>query len=354
MEENRKDIIDIREVVKLLLNKKKHFFIVWFVTFVLSCAIIFPVPRTYSASVTVAPEASETSGGTLSSIASSFGFNLDNMASTDAFYPDIYPDVINSKDFIVKLLNVKVQTEDGTVATDYYTYLKSHQKITFYMYPLVWVQYKIGKLLSKDEVHHGDTNKGINTFRLTKTQSMIFDKVRANVSCSVDKKTGIITIGVTDQDPLVCATIADSAKVHLQNFITHYRTNKARIDCEYYSKLLKEAKKAYDESMKKYVRFCDTHVDMVLQSEMSTRDVLENEMSQKLNTYNTLNNQLSLATAKVQERTPAFSQLEGATVPIKATGPKRVLFVIGMLFLSTFGVIAYVFKKDILNNLKSC
>ena len=84
------------------------------------------------------------------------------------------------------------------------------------------------------------------------------------------------------------------------------------------------------------------------------RDVLENEMSQKLNTYNTLNNQLSLAKAKVQERTPAFSQLEGATVPIKATGPKRVLFVIGMLFLSTFGAIAYIFKKDILNNLKSC
>ena len=40
-----------------------------------------------------------------------------------------------------------------------------------------------------------------------------------NISCNVDKRTGIISISVNDQDPLVCATIADSVRCKLQNFI---------------------------------------------------------------------------------------------------------------------------------------
>lgn len=42
---------------------------------------------------------------------------------------------------------------------------------------------------------------------------------------------------MTDQDPLISATMADSVSMHLQQFITKYRTNKARIDVEHYQKL---------------------------------------------------------------------------------------------------------------------
>lgn len=354
MEEKNKEIIDIRDVIKLLFKKKALFLIVWCVTFIVSCIIILPIPRTYSASVTVAPEMGESAnGGTMASIASSLGFNIDNLTTTDAFYPDIYPDVMASNNFVENLLKVKVKTSDGSVNTDYYTYLKSHQKQAFYLLPIGWIQSKIKKITNKETKQSDKANKKINIFKLTDKETQIFDLVKNNVSCSIDKKTGVITIKTMDQDPLVCATIADSARVHLQDFITQYRTGKARIDCNYYSKLMKEAKKDYETAMNIYVQYCDSHEDMMLQSEISKRDLLENDMSQKLNTYNTLSNQLALAKAKVRERTPAFSLLQSATVPVKATAPKRVLFIIGMLFLATLGTIAAIFKKDILNNLYS-
>lgn len=354
MENTGKEVIDIRDVIRLLLKKKKLFLAVWTVTFIVACAIILPVPRTYSSTVTVAPEMGEGSaGGTIASIASSLGFNMDNMSTTDAFYPDIYPDVMASNDFVANLLKVKVKTSDGLVNTDYYTYLKSHQKSAFYMLPVKWVMYELKKMKQDKDHNSGKSGKEINTFKLTETQTMIFEMVKQKVECSIDKKTGVISINAKDQDPLVCATIADSAMVHLQDFIIRYRTGKARIDCDYYSKLLADAKRDYETSMRKYVKYCDSHADMMLQSELSERDLLENDMSQKLNTYNTLSNQLALVKAKVRERTPAFSQLQGATVPVKAAGPKRMLFVIGMLFLATLGTVATVFKKDILNNLSS-
>ena len=57
MNEQKKDVIDLTEVWKLLKTKKKVFFIVLPIVFVLSCLYIFPQPRYYRCSVKLAPEA---------------------------------------------------------------------------------------------------------------------------------------------------------------------------------------------------------------------------------------------------------------------------------------------------------
>ena len=74
---------------------------------------------------------------------------------------------------------------------------------------------------------------------------------------------------------------------------------------------------------------------------------LENDMQLKFNTYTNLNNQLQAAKAKVQERTPVFTILKGAAVPIKPAGPKRIIFV-GVITLLTFiGTAIWIVRKDI-------
>ena len=60
----------------------------------------------------------------------------------------------------------------------------------------------------------------VDPFRLTKEQTKIVKALNKNVVCDVDKKTMVITINVTDQDPVICATMADTVKTRLQNFIT--------------------------------------------------------------------------------------------------------------------------------------
>ena len=62
--------------------------------------------------------------------------------------------------------------------------------------------------------------------------------------------------------------------------------------------------------------------------------------------------QYQAAKAKVQERTPAFTVVKGAAVPVKPTGPKRMLFVIAMLFLSFITTSLFITKKDLLDLFK--
>lgn len=348
MNEQKKDVIDLTEVWKLLKTKKKVFFIVLPIVFVLSCLYIFPQPRYYRCSVKLAPEAtSENVAGGLSSLASQFGVNLSG-ATQDAIYPLLYPDVVSSNEFVIGLLGINVKSVDGLVNTDYYNYMSKLQKKNPITAPVKKVTRSIGKLFaSKDQPGPPSKGSGMSAFRMSKKDSELLDQIKSNISCDVDKKTEVITIKVEDQDPLVCATMADSVRNHLQTFITKYRTNKARVDVEHYEKLAKQSKREYEYCVREYSAYCDANQDVMLQSFISKRDELENEMQLKFNAYNAMRTQLEAMRVKLQEKTPAFTTIESATVPVKPAGPKRIIFIFGMCFLATFVTALWLARKQL-------
>ena len=349
MEEKKTvEIINLKEILNKLFHAKRLFLKVWVVTFILSCIWILPQPRTYDTSVKLAPESSEQlQSGTLGSLASSFGINMGNLSNTDAIYPLLYPDVVGSTDFIVGLLKVPVKNKEGDIQTDYLTYLVNHQKQSLWSYPRQWLKRGINALFPPEDNVPLSGEKVIDPFCLSNKEYRLVERIRGLIRCSVDKKTEVITITVSDQDPLICATMADSVRVHLQEAIIKYRTSKARTDVEYYTKMQDEAYQDYQNAVREYSRFCDTHHDVLLQSVMSQRDNLENDMQLKYNTYNVMFAQLNAAKAKVQERTPAFTILQNATVPVKPSAPKRMVFVVAMLLLATIATSFWLVRKDL-------
>lgn len=352
MEQN-KDIIDLTEVYQQLKKKKKVFFIVWPIVFALSCLWILPEPRYYKCDVTLAPEMTgEDLGGGLASVASQFGVNVGG-GGTDAIYPTLYPDVMNSNEFIINLLKIKIKTLDGSICTDYYTYMTKHQKKNWLKQPFRKMMGGIASLfVKKDTLQSKSKGTAMNAFQMSKKDYDLVQGLKQKITCNVDKKTEVITISVQDQDPLVSAIMADSVRQHLQNFIIQYRTNKARIDVQHYLKLTKDAKKEYDASVIKYSNFCDANQDVQLQSFMSKCDELENEMQLKFNTYSALRTQLEAMKAKLQEKTPAFTTLQNATVPVLPAGPKRMIFVIGMCIMATFVTTFWLTRKSLFKTTK--
>lgn len=351
MEKENKDIIDLRKVVKILLSKRKTFYKVWIITFILSCFWILPKPRYYDASVMLAPEmAGADMGGGLSSLASSFGINL-NAPTADAIYPVLYPDLMSSNDFVVSLFDIPVKSLDGETNCDLYTYIDKKQKVAFYDIPKIMVKRWIRNTFGEKDptfpaIGKGGKKGGINPFLLSKRQTALVAKLKDDISCSVDKKTEVITINVRAQDPLIAATLADSVSNRLQSFITDYRTKKARVDLKYYTKLAAEAKASYEKVRRLYGNYSDSNTDISLPSLQSKIEDIENDMQLKYNTYTAMNTQMEAAKAKVQERTPAFTMLQTPTVPTKPAGPKRMIFVAGMLILVTIGTGLWLTRKE--------
>ena len=289
----------------------------------------------------MAPEMeSSATGGTLGSIASSFGLDLSDIQSSDAITPLLYPDLMDDNGFIADLFPIMVTNIDSTIHEDLYTYFKKHQKKAWWAYPIGYIA---NFFKGKNNSAEGRT---FDPYRPTKIEDTIIRKVRTAINISVDKKTGVITIRTKAQDPVICKTIADSTREHLQLYITKYRTNKASKDYAYYEALTKDAKEQYENASKLYAEYADAYTGVVLKSYSSKQEDLENDMQLKYNTYSTLSTQLQAAKAKIQEKTPAFTLIQGASVPLKASSPKRMIFVMGMSFFA-FVIISLYILKDI-------
>lgn len=346
MEENkgiRLREINIKAIIQRIRKRKKLFAITLSSAFVLSALLILCVPRYYTCSVKLAPEISGVSSGSLGSLASSLGFNMSNLANKDAIIPEFYPDVMESVDYQTGMFGVNIKTKDGDVKTSYYDYLLNHQKYPWWTVAVNSVL----ELLKKDEDGKNKNNAKVNPFMLTKKQYVIAGMIKDNIQSQVDKKTDVITITVKDQDPVVCATIADSAMAKLQQFIIKYRTSKAQNDLQQAQRLCVQAKEKYIKAQQIYAAYSDANEDVILQSFKSKIDELENEMQLQYNNYQVTVQQVQLARAKLQERTPAFTTLQSATVPLKPAGPKRVIFVLACMFLTFIATYLYVYKKDI-------
>ena len=340
--------INISRIFRDLWANKKRFLKVWIWTFVLSCIWILPQPRYYTTEVSIAPESGESSAaGGLASLASNFGISLGT-ENADAIYPQLYPDVIGSTEFIVGLFDIQVTTLEGDVRTDYFDYLRNHQKENVLTYPFVFAQRWVKSIFKKpeDEIP-GKDGKRFDPFRLSFTTTQIVKGVQEKIDCIYSRTTGVVTITVTDQDPLVSALMADSIKAHLQDYITDYRTKKARQDVAHYQQMRDNAEQEYNQAMSAYSSFCDSHKNITMQSFMSEQNKLENDMDLKQNMLSTMETQLQAAKVKLQERTPAFTTLTNATVPVKPAGPKRMIFVAVMLFLATCFTIAKMYRHEL-------
>lgn len=347
---NDSEVIDLRIIFKKIWTKKKIYAIVLPVALVFSCAYILCIPRTYTSSLSLAPELNNSSnlGGTIGSLASSFGIDLGSMETTDAINPMLYPDLMEDNGFVVGLFNIKVATADGSVKCSYFDYLTKHQESPFWTKGIG----SIKKLFAKEEVKAKGGAK-MNPYMLSKKQDDVASAIRKGISISIDKKTAVITISTEAQDPLVCKTLADSVKERLQVFITNYRTSKARVDEQYYKTLASEAKSEYERARQLYGSYADANTDVILTSMRAKQEDLENDMQLKYNAYTAMTTQYQAAKAKVQERTPAFTVVKGAAVPIKATGPKRMIFVLGMLILAFILSTLYIIKDDLLGKVNT-
>lgn len=338
--------ISLRHLLVLALTNKKRIALNLGIAFVLACAYILCIPRYYRAEVRMAPETVNVGSlNSLTSLASSFGIDMAG-TDKDAISPDLYPDLFESNDFLVGLMDIQVTTEDQRVTTDFYTYLKNHREGTPWA-PAFRALRRMLKPKPKPRPNIGRAEKeGLDVFLLSEEDFSLLEEVKSNITCHIDKKTDIIVITVQDQDRLICATMADSVRVHLQEFITDYRTSKARVDVDYYRSLCQQAEAEYSNAVTEYGRYADAHQNVILQTYISRRDELEYEMQVKQNTLNALRQQLQTAEAKVQERTPAFTVIQGATVPVKAAGPKRMIFVGGVLFLVFCGTLAWLYHQS--------
>ena len=274
--------IDLLELVRTLWRQRKKL-LIWSVCgAIVGLVVAFSIPREYTTSVKLAPESNDNKRGAagLGALASMAGIAVSSSGS-DAVYPMLYPDVVGSVPFLTGLFNVEVKTDgddskDITVAD----YIKDDLKNPWWSA----IMSLPGKMLSI--FRSGDETPGnhkLDTFRLTLEEDALVTALRSRVSAAVDAKTSVVSVSVVMQDPLVSAMLADTVVERLKEFVTAYRTNKARQDLEYAETLNEEARVKYYRAQQAYADYLDRNQGIVLRSAQVERERLENEASLAFN-----------------------------------------------------------------------
>ena len=333
--------IDLMELAMKLWAQRKRI-AKWCVCgAVAGLVVAFSIPREYTSSVKLAPEITDgkAGGGGLSALASMAGFSAGSASGADAVYPQLYPDVVGSIPFLTDLFDVKVETKADHEVFTVRQYLENETRSPWWSMILGLPGKIVGLFKSSEDI---DENHKLDNFQLTVDENRLVDQLSKLVTASVDQKTSVVTIAVTMQDPLVSAILADTVVTRLQEYITDYRTNKARNDLAYAELLNEEARANYYDAQQRYASYLDHNQGIAFRSAQTERDRLENEASLAFSLYNQTAQQVQKARAKVQETTPVYAVISPATVPVKPVKPRKAMILIGFVFLAFVASAAWI------------
>jgi uncharacterized protein involved in exopolysaccharide biosynthesis len=325
--------IDWMGILRQLLAIRKTLYKAAGVGLIVGVLIALGTPKQYTVSITLSPEVSGGNSGGLASMAASFlGGSVGN--SPDALNATLAPDIVASTPFLLELFNARVVSQDKQIDTTFTAYL-DEQKSSWMGYVLKapgMAIKGIKSLFSNDEEKTATVQEG--AIELNEEDAAKLEGLRKQITAEVDKKTSITTLTVTLQDPKITATIADSVVSKLQQYITTYRTSKAKEDCQYLEKLYKERQQEYYTAQQRYAHYVDANSNMVFQSTMAERERLQNDMNLAYQVYSQVAQQLQVARAKVQEEKPVFAVVEPAVVPLYPSGISRKVIAVGFIFLA--------------------
>lgn len=335
--EEEKDIIsiDFSAFFKIIWKEK-----VWVILIVLLSAGLgiikaLSIKDEFVSTGKILPEYQSKSGGLgqFAGLASLAGVDLGSASSGggDAIRPDLYPDVLKSTPFFLELFKVKVRT-------------KENKEMTFSQFYDTFVL--DNKIEDKDtKIKFPTSNQYIAISYQTEKN---LQNLRERITAVIDKKTGLITVTVKLPDPVVATIITDYGMNFLTNYITNYRTEKAKRDLKFLAERLDAAKGKYYTNQSKKAQYSDQNQlsMMKLQAADLQRERIESEYKISSTFYNTLLQKYEEAKLKLQQETPVIKVLEPPVVPNKKSEPKRAIIVLIATFLGgIFGIIFVLIRK---------
>ena len=327
--------IDIMELISKLW-KKRSMIIKWCIAgAIVGLVVGFSIPKTYTASVTLAPEMEQKTSSGVSSIASMMGVNLNN--SVDAISVEMFPDVVHSTPFIVELFDLPVTFErkDSVITVPLVEYMKEYQRSPWWSV-IIQAPFKaLGWVMSLGKDKEEETLQGpLDPTNLPKKEREVVKFFAENIMVNVDKKSFKTSMSLELQDPLVVAAVMEAVTENLKEYMSDYRTSKARQDVENLQVISDLRKADYYKAQQEYADYIDSNKSVIRQSAQAERERLQQEMNLAYQVYSQVATQLEGARIQAEQAKPVFAIINPVTVPLKKTAPSKVKILVIFTFLA--------------------
>ncbi len=336
------DEIDLIAVFQSIYQGRKTIYKSMIVCALLGIFIALVYPVSYTATATLIPEAPTSSMGKLgglAGLAGMAGIDLSSMGGDGStIAPELYPQVVISWPFQKALMNTKVDLEDvGHPITlfDYYTNWKKEQPSAKVKKYTIGLPGTLKKAIAGEQERVPNPNYSGPEI-ITKEQKTLRDILTGLVLVESDAKTGIITLSVDMPEAKASAQVASKALDLLQDYITDYKTGKARANLDFIKERYNERQEEFLAVQNKLAAFQDRNKYVTTATAKVKEKQLNDEYTMAYNIYQELAKQLETAEISVKEKMPNFTVLEPVSVPVEKSAPKRGLIVVISVLLGCF------------------
>ena len=321
--EQESDVININFKALWQILKKEKWLIIGITTvFTIGGGFYaFSLKEEFKSEGKILPEVQSkgSSMGQFAGLAALAGVDLAGASGgADAVRPDLYPDVLKSTPFFLRLFQEKIKD-------------KTDKELTFQTF--YTKEILDGKLEEKDQKIKYPTSENYISFN-RQTEKNIKD-LKERILCTYDKKAGVITISVKMPDPVVAANVARFSMNYLTDYIINYRTEKQKRDLDFLAERLNAAKGKYYSNQSKKASYTDQMPlnALRLQSADLQRERIESEYKISSSFYNSLLQKYEEAKLKMQQETPVIKVLEPPVVANLKSEPKKSLIILGFVLI---------------------
>lgn len=353
---NADEDINLLDVAKIFWNGRITILKYVLITGLVGVFIALLSPKEYVASLSMIPQTSQSgnNSGSLSSLASLAGLNLDMSNPGETLTPQVYPWIVTSVPFQLELMNVPFSFSDVNHPVslyEYYTKIARPGVLSLIRQYTVGLPGLISSTVKEDPIKKNPTDdKAIMC--LSAEQEGVRGIIESQVSLTLDPRQGFLTLKSTFHQALLSAQVADKARELLQKYITRFKIEKAKDQFLFIEERYHEKKKEYVKAQELLARFRDQNKDVSSALVRAEEERLQSEYSIAMNVFIELAKQLEQSKIKVKEETPVFLVLEPVMIPREKSKPKRGKIVIIALFLGGFLGTAMIFAQKILINLR--
>ena len=361
---NKKDYLEIKDLLNRLKQNRGILIKSAAIAFLAGVFIVVFTPKVYKTEVSLLAESNSNSpaNGLMGQLGNIAGFDVGGLMGLDmsgsnssALTPDLYPEVVKSTTFLIDILQEKVYLPKEDITLSVSEYLQEHTKPTI----SGWPGYALSLLKSKGEKRMIPPKNEGEPLNLSQADLNLIKGLASTIEVNIIKSEGAITggdskiikVSVEQQDPYVSALLTEKVIASLKQYIIDYHTSKEKKDLAFIEARYQEAKARYFEKQEALADYDDSNVNVILASAKSRRDRLVTESTLASNLYKSLAQKREQAQILVQDKTPVFTVIEPAKVPLQKSKPKTIFTIISLTLVGLFaGTCIVLWKEFIISN----
>lgn len=333
------DTLTFADVLRRIIAYKWRIIIITAVVTCIGIVYVVSLPRGYKAVTQIVAEKQQTSSLSVGMLGGLAG--LGGGVSKGGITLELAPSIVRSIPFLLEFEDVQVSmyypiNSQTPASMPLSEYLSTYQRSP-------WWSFSSRK---SQPSHHDNASENV-PYALPFEQAMFVKRIQGMFSVTTEKKSNVMILSVSSQDPMVSVILVDSLAVKLQQYLTAYQVQKARQELEQSIAIAETTRSRYYQAQNEYTSLVDMNKNLTSLSARAKQDRAYNDMTIALQAYTSAAAQVEIARTKLLENTPVYTVLEPPLLDTSASSPNRKLVAIVSFVLGLFLGVGTVLFKDI-------